>query len=67
MILELVAAIAVGILSLAGIGFLVSHALSDYVSKSEVTKRILDKYMIDNKLKTVEPTQPVRQNPNAPR
>lgn len=64
MILEIVAATALGGLSLAGIAFLVAHALSDYKSKSEVTQRILEKYMLDNKLKMPDP---VKQNPNQPR
>jgi hypothetical protein len=51
MILEIVAALSLAVLSAAGITFLVAHALSDYKSKSEVTKRIMEKYMIDNKLK----------------
>lgn len=65
MILELVAAGALAVLSGAGITFLVAHALADYKSKSEVTQRILDKYMIDNKLKMPPPVVPV--NPNQPR
>ena len=63
MILEIVAAIALGGLSLAGIMFLVAHALADYKSKSEVTQRILEQYMINNKLKTLPPPP----NPNQPR
>lgn len=66
MILELVAAGAVAVLSGAGITFLVAHALADYRSKSEVTQRILDKYMIDNKLKMPPPVAPPT-NPNQPR
>ena len=66
MIIELVAAFALGGLSLAGISFLVAHALADYKSKSEVTQRILDKYMIDNKLKMPPPVVPPT-NPNQPR
>ena len=66
MILELVAAVALGGLSLAGIGFLVGHALADYKSKSEVTQRILEKYMLDNKLKMPDPVKPI-PNPNQPR
>jgi hypothetical protein len=65
MILELVAAGALAVLSGAGITFLVAHALADYKSKSEVTQRILDKYMIDNKLKMPPPVVP--PNPNQPR
>lgn len=65
MILELVAAGALAVLSGAGITFLVAHALADYKSKSEVTQRILDKYMIDNKLKMPPPVVPT--NPNQPR
>lgn len=69
MILEIVAAVALGGLSMAGIGFLVAHALSDYKSKSEVTQRILEKYMVDNRLKTIEQPQPAAKpvNPNQPR
>jgi hypothetical protein len=66
MIIEVVAAAAVGIIALAGIGFLVAHALADYKSKSEVTQRILEKYMLDNKLKVIEPVKP-NTNPNPPR
>lgn len=66
MILELVAAGALAVLSGAGITFLVAHALADYKSKSEVTQRILDKYMIDNKLKMPPPVVPPT-NPNQPR
>jgi hypothetical protein len=65
MILEIVAAIALGGLSAAGIGFLVAHALADYKTKKEVSERILEKYMIDNKLKMPPPVVPV--NPNQPR
>jgi hypothetical protein len=65
MILELVAAVALATLSVAGISFLVAHALSDYKSKSEVTQRILEQYMINNKLKTLPPVTP--NNPNQPR
>jgi hypothetical protein len=65
MILEIVAAVALAALSVAGIAFLVAHALSDYKSKSEVTQRILEQYMINNKLKTLPPVAP--QNPNQPR
>jgi hypothetical protein len=65
MILEIVAATALAVLSFAGIAFLVAHALSDYKSKSEVTQRILEQYMINNKLKTLPPPTP--QNPNQPR
>jgi hypothetical protein len=63
MILEIVAALALAVLSFAGITFLVAHALSDYKSKSEVTQRILEQYMINNKLKTLPPPP----NPNQPR
>jgi hypothetical protein len=63
MILEIVAAAALAVLSFAGITFLVAHALSDYRSKSEVTQRILEQYMINNKLKTLPPPQ----NPNQPK
>ena len=66
MILELVAAGALAVLSGSGITFLVAHALADYKSKSEVTQRILDKYMIDNKLKMPPPVVPPT-NPNQPR
>jgi hypothetical protein len=66
MIIEVVAAVAVGIIALAGIGFLVAHALADYKSKSEVTQRILEKYMLDNKLKSPDPIKP-NPNPNQPR
>jgi hypothetical protein len=66
MIIEVVAAAAVGIIALAGIGFLVAHALADYKSKSEVTQRILEKYMLDNKLKSPDPIKP-NPNPNQPR
>ena len=66
MILEIVAAVALGGLSLAGIAFLVAHALADYKSKSEVTQRILEKYMLDNKLKMPDPVKPM-PNPNQPR
>lgn len=66
MIVEVVAAAAVGIIALAGIGFLVAHALADYKSKSEVTQRILEKYMLDNKLKMPDPVKPI-PNPNQPR
>ena len=62
MILEIVAALAVGVLSVAGIAFLVAHALSDYKSKSEVTQRILEQYMINNKLKTLPPPTPTNLN-----
>jgi hypothetical protein len=65
MILEIVAALALSVLSFAGITFLVAHALSDYKSKSEVTQRILEQYMINNKLKTLPPPTPT--NPNQPR
>lgn len=65
MILEVVAAVALAALSVAGIAFLVAHALSDYKSKSEVTQRILEQYMINNKLKTLPPVTP--PNPNQPR
>jgi hypothetical protein len=68
MILEIVAALALAVLSFAGITFLVAHALSDYKSKSEVTQRILEQYMINNKLKIPEPIKPnVPPNPNQPR
>jgi len=63
MILEIVAAIALAVLSAAGIAFLVAHALSDYKSKSEVTQRILEQYMVNNKLKTLPPPTPPTQNP----
>jgi len=66
MILELVAAVSLAVLSGAGITFLVAHALADYKSKSEVTQRILEKYMIDNKLKMPPPLTPPT-NPNQPR
>jgi hypothetical protein len=66
MIIEVVAAASVGIIALAGIGFLVAHALADYKSKSEVTQRILEKYMLDNKLKSPDPIKP-NPNPNQPR
>lgn len=66
MILELVAAGALAVLSGAGITFLVAHALADYKSKSEVSQRILDKYMIDNKLK-MPPAVVPPTNPNQPR
>lgn len=65
MILEIVAAIALAVLSFAGISFLVAHALSDYKSKSEVTQRILEQYMINNKLKVLPPPAP--PTPNQPR
>lgn len=65
MILQIVAAVALAALSVAGIAFLVAHALSDYKSKSEVTQRILEQYMINNKLKTIPPVMPI--NPNQPR
>ena len=65
MILQIVAAVAVAVLSGAGITFLVAHAISDYKSKSEVTQRILEQYMINNKLKTLPPPTPI--NPNQPR
>ena len=60
MIIEVVAAASVGIIALAGIGFLVAHALADYKSKSEVTQRILEKYMLDNKLKNPEQPKPIQ-------
>jgi hypothetical protein len=63
MILEIVAAVLLALLSGAGITFLVAHAISDYKSKSEVTQRILEQYMINNKLKTLPPPP----NPNQPR
>ena len=68
MILEIVAAIALAVLSGAGITFLVAHALADYRSKSEVNQRILEQYMINNKLKLPEPVKPnTPPNPNQPR
>ena len=71
MILEIVAALALAVLSFAGITFLVAHALSDYKSKSEVTQRILEQYMINNKLKVIDNQaiqKPATQaNPNQPR
>jgi hypothetical protein len=68
MILEIVAALALAVLSFAGIAFLVAHALADYKSKSEVTQRILEQYMINNKLKMPEPVKPLTPpNPNQPR
>jgi|LakMenE01Jun11ns_1017448.scaffolds.fasta_scaffold9501076_3 hypothetical protein len=68
MILEIVAALALAVLSAAGIAFLVAHALSDYKSKSEVTQRILEQYMVNNKLKLPEPVKPLTPpNPNQPR
>jgi len=70
MILEIVAAISLAVLSGAGITFLVAHALADYRSKSEVNQRILEQYMINNKLKTTEVQQQrpnPNQNPNQPR
>jgi hypothetical protein len=68
MILQIVAALALAVLSFAGITFLVAHALSDYKSKSEVTQRILEQYMINNKLKIPELIKPnVPPNPNQPR
>lgn len=63
MIVEIVAAIALGVLSVVGISFLVIHAVSDYKSKSEVTQRILEQYMINTKLKMPPPPP----NPNQPR
>lgn len=63
MIVEIVAAIALGVLSIVGISFLVIHAVSDYKSKSEVTYRILEQYMINTKLKMPPPPP----NPNQPR
>jgi hypothetical protein len=65
MILEIVAAAVLATLSFTGIGFLVAHALADYKSKSEVNQRILEQYMINNKLKTLPPVTP--PNPNQPR
>jgi len=71
MILEIVAAAALAILSGAGITFLVAHALADYRSKSEVNQRILEQYMVNNKLKLPEPvkttTTTTPPNPNQPR
>ena len=68
MILEIVAAAVLATLSFTGIGFLVAHALADYKSKSEVNQRILEQYMINNKLKTPEPVKQITPpNPNQPR
>jgi hypothetical protein len=68
MILEIVAAVSLSVLSGAGITFLVAHALADYRSKSEVNHRILEQYMINNKLKMPEPVKPITPpNPNQPR
>jgi hypothetical protein len=60
MIVEIVAAIALGVLSVVGISFLVIHAVSDYKSKSEVTQRILEQYMINTKLKMPPPNPPAK-------
>jgi Na+-translocating ferredoxin:NAD+ oxidoreductase RnfG subunit len=61
MILQIVAAVALTLLSGAGITFLVAHAIEDYKSKSEVTKRILEQYMLNHKLKQSSVLVPKRK------